>query len=53
MALVGLNETKKLILKGYNHNFQRNFKVFETRDEAVRFLLDEKTTDKDFPEYLK
>ena len=47
-AVVGLNSTKKLILKGYNFLFKRNIQNFETKEEALKFLLDETTTDKDF-----
>jgi hypothetical protein len=45
-ATVGLNETKKMILKGYNFLFRKNIKAFDTRDAAFDFLIDEKTTDK-------
>lgn len=45
-AMVGLNETKKLILKGYNFLFKKNIQVFETREHALEYLLDESTTDR-------
>lgn len=37
-AMVGLNPTKKIILKGYNLMFQRNFRSFETVPEAIEYL---------------
>jgi hypothetical protein len=40
-AMVGLSPTKKVILKGYNLLFNRNFKAFNTRDEAIAYLIDE------------
>ncbi len=40
MAIVGLNSTKKVILKGYNLLFQRNFRAFNTREEAIAYLVD-------------
>lgn len=46
-AMVGVNETKKMILKGYNFLFRKNIRVFDTNDAAIEFLLDEKTTDSD------
>lgn len=52
-AIVGLSFTQKLILKGFNIAIQRNFKAFDTREEAIRFLLDQDTTDKDLPDYFK
>jgi hypothetical protein len=53
LALVGLNPTQKLILKGYNIFLQRNFKAFDSREEAIRYLLDKSTTDDDLPDYFK
>ena len=52
-AIVGLNETKKIILTGFNLTFDRNVRAFDTREEAISFLIDESTTDKDVPEYLR
>lgn len=46
-AMVGLSETKKMILKGYNFLFNTNIKTFNTIEEAMEFLLDDHTTDKD------
>ncbi len=46
-AMVGLSETKKIILKGYNLLFRKNIKTFDNREEAMAYLLDENTTDKD------
>ncbi|HEY3402194.1 MAG TPA: hypothetical protein VGK59_02340 [Ohtaekwangia sp.] len=39
MAFVGLSPTKKIILKGYNLLFRRNFKAFDTPEEAIEYLL--------------
>src|SRR5579871_5454883 len=52
-AVVGLNATKKMILKGYNFLFRRNIRAFDTADEAIKFLADATKTDKDIPEYWK
>ena len=52
-ALIGLSPTQKIILQGYNILFQRNFRAFDSREEALRFLLDKKATDDDLPEYFK
>jgi len=46
-AMIGLNGTKKMILKGYNFLFNTNIKTFNTIEEAMEFLLDDHTTDKD------
>jgi hypothetical protein len=46
-AITGLNKTKQLILKGYNFLFGTNIQSFSTKDEAMKFLLDESTTDKE------
>jgi hypothetical protein len=40
MALIGLSPVKKVILKGYNLFLKRNFVPFDTRDEAISYLLD-------------
>ena len=52
-AVVGLDPVKKLILKGYNFLVKRNIRAFDTREEAITFLLNEHTTDRDVPDYLK
>lgn len=52
-AIVGLTPTQKTILKGLNIFVQRNFKTFDTKEEAVRFLLNKNTTDNDLPEYYQ
>jgi hypothetical protein len=52
-AIVGLTSIQKMILKGYNLLMQRNFKAFETREEAVRYLLDKNTTDHDLPDFYQ
>jgi len=53
IATVGLSATQKLLLKGLSFFFRRNFKTFDTLDDAVRYLVDDETTDFDIPEYLK
>jgi hypothetical protein len=52
-AIVGLSATQKMILMGLNILLQRNFKAFETKEEAVRYLLDKNTTDHDLPDYFR
>jgi len=49
-AVVGLNPIKKMILKGFNLLMRRNVRNFESVDEAMEFLLDATTTDRDFQE---
>jgi hypothetical protein len=39
-AMVGLSPTKKIILKGYNLLFNRNFKAFNTKEEAIAYLTE-------------
>jgi hypothetical protein len=53
MANVGLSPTQKLLLKGYSFFFKRNFKAFDTLEDAVRYLTDDTTTDHDIPDYMK
>jgi hypothetical protein len=50
-SIVGLTPVKKLILKGYNFLFKRNIQNFDTEQEALDFLLNPNTTDKDFTIY--
>jgi hypothetical protein len=38
-AIVGLNAPKKIILKGFNLVLNRNFKAFDTREEALAYLV--------------
>jgi hypothetical protein len=45
-AMVGLSETKKMILKGFNARFNKNIKNFNTINEALTFLADEGTSDR-------
>lgn len=52
-AIVGLTPTQKIILMGLNIFVQRNFKFFDTKEDAVRFLLDKDSTDTDLPDYFK
>ncbi len=37
-AIVGFDETKKQIIKGYNIIFNRDMKMFDTKEEAIEFL---------------
>jgi hypothetical protein len=53
MAFVGLNTTQRIILMGYSIFFQKNFKAFPTREEALDYLLNSSTTDNDLPDYYK
>lgn len=53
MTFVGLSMTQKILLKGFNIALQRNFRSFDTREEALKFLLDNESTDKDLPDYYK
>jgi|DewCreStandDraft_4_1066084.scaffolds.fasta_scaffold163157_2 hypothetical protein len=53
MAFVGLSFTQKILLKGFNIALQRNFRSFETREEALQFMLDKNTTDNDLPDYFR
>jgi hypothetical protein len=53
-AIVGdLNAPQRLMLKAYNFFFKRNIKAFISREAAIEYLLDERTTDYDTPDYLK
>ena len=38
-AMVGLNSTKKVISKGFNLLLNRDYKSFDTVDEALQHLL--------------
>ena len=38
-AVVGLSDPKKMILKGYNFFFNRDIKVFDTKEAAISFLI--------------
>jgi hypothetical protein len=38
-ALVGLNSTKKIILKGFNLLLNRDYKNFDSVDDALQHLL--------------
>ncbi|HOX82842.1 MAG TPA: STAS/SEC14 domain-containing protein [Chryseolinea sp.] len=39
MAIIGLSSTKKVILKGYSLFFKRDFKAFDTQEEAIAYLV--------------
>lgn len=45
-VFLGLNDIKKTILSDYSEMFNRDYKWFETREQAVRYLLDDTTSDK-------
>lgn len=38
-AIVGLNSTKKIILKGFNLLLNRDYKSFDSMDDALQYLL--------------
>lgn len=44
-AMTGLNDTKRLILKGYNFMFRKDIQAFDSREAAMKFLLDDTTSD--------
>ena len=46
-AVVGLNRIKKMILKGFNLLLKRNVRNFGSVEDALKFLWDETTTDKE------
>ncbi|MGE0771876.1 MAG: hypothetical protein AB7K37_09220 [Cyclobacteriaceae bacterium] len=48
-AIIGLNATKQMILKGYNLRFNRNIPFFDTLNEALDFLADDNATDVGHP----
>jgi hypothetical protein len=52
-AVVGLDPIKKTILMGYNYLFERNIRAFDTKEEAIDFVVDETTTDRDVPDHLR
>lgn len=52
-AILGLSFTQKFILKGLNIFLQRNFNAFDTRDEAIRYLLDKNIRETDLPDHFK
>jgi hypothetical protein len=43
MAMTGLSDTKKLLLKGFNFFLRKNYQAFDTEEAAIRYLLDENT----------
>ena len=47
MAFTGTDPVKSIILKGYSLMFQRNFKTFNTREEAIAYLISDTTSDLD------
>ena len=47
LAFTGIDPVKKIIVKGYALMFKRNFKVFNTREEAIAYLVSDTTSDLD------
>ena len=47
MAFTGIDPVKRIILKGYSFMFRRNFKSFNTREEALAYLASDETSDQD------
>jgi hypothetical protein len=41
IAFVGFSTPRQMILKGYNFMFNKNFKHFDTRDDALNYLLND------------
>lgn len=39
-AIVGLSKPQRMILKGYNIIFKRDVRVFETQEEAIKYLVE-------------
>ncbi|MGC4020509.1 MAG: hypothetical protein QM734_00475 [Cyclobacteriaceae bacterium] len=52
-AVVGLDLIKKTILKGYNFLFRRNIRAFDSKEDAIEFLVSDTTTDRDIPDYMR
>jgi len=44
-AFVGLNTPKKIILKGFNFFLNRDYQAFDTKNEAVEYLVEKKIPD--------
>lgn len=53
VATVGLSATQKLLRKGLSFFLRRNFRTFDSLEDAVHYLVNDNTTDLDIPEYLK
>lgn len=47
LAFTGVDPVKKIIVKGYALMFKRNFKIFNTREEAIAYLVSDTTSDLD------
>lgn len=45
-SFVGLSTTKKFILMGYNLLFNRDFKAFDTEEEAIHYMMSKKVPEK-------
>lgn len=41
IAVIGFNDVQKVILKGYNMYRGKNFSAFNSREEALKYLLAE------------
>ena len=39
-AIVGLSKPQRMILKGYNVIFKRDVRVFETQEQAIKYLVE-------------
>ena len=39
-AIVGLSKPQRMILKGYNVIFRRDVRVFETQEQAIKYLVE-------------
>jgi hypothetical protein len=39
-AIVGLSKPQRMILKGYNVIFKRDVRVFETQEQAIKYLIE-------------
>lgn len=39
-AIVGLSKPQRMILNGYNIIFKRNVRVFETPEQAIKYLVE-------------
>lgn len=52
-AVVGLNDSKKIILKGFNFLFRINIKAFDTTEEALQFLVEDSRSYREIPDYLR
>lgn len=40
-AVIGLDENKRIIVKGFNAFFKRDIQSFDTKDRAIQYLISE------------